>query len=218
MKISPILFSTPMVQAILSGEKTMTRRIKKRQPKIDEQTGNIYVDHTMEIPIDDYRKFMPMFSPYGKPGDVLWVRETWFYHGRPDISNKKFIYKADKSKNIAEIITWKPSIHMPKSACRIWLEITNVRLERLQEITEADSVNEGVISRFGLYNCYHCDKQGHCSGTDKGNMEICDDGFYSTAKESFKSLWICINGRSSWETNPYVWVVEFKRIEKPANF
>lgn len=139
--------------------------------------------------------------PYGKPGDRLWVRESFRiydsssecgcsdhcechgYHGKP-------IYRADAADVEAK---WKPSIHMPRCASRITLEITNVRVERLQDISEADAKAEGVI--------------GEKEAADAGL------GWYDKPRRAFRFLWQSINGADSWEANPWVWVVEFRRVE-----
>lgn len=192
----PILFSTAMVQAILAGRKTMTRRVVKFPLKCP----------THQVSIGDNGQAPPARWAKWQPGDLIWVRETWGIYDRPDTP----VYKAgeDGWDDIArEQVRFKPSIHMPKSMCRIWLEVTNVRAERLQEISESDAIAEGVESwveermksRPTHYKVY-CD-------LDNPN----DPATYSsTAKVSFESLWHKINGKESWEANPWVWVVSFK--------
>jgi len=138
MKQTPILFNTQMVQAILEGRKTHTRRLVKdcsakhlsmRQKKAIGESGRNYI------------------CPYGQVGDVLWVRETYLnFNSKNEKPN--YVYKADHPNfhvNFASGERWKPSIHMPKAACRIWLKITNVRVERLKDISEADAIKEGII-------------------------------------------------------------------------
>lgn len=207
MKFHPILFSTPMVQAILEGRKTMTRRIINFK-KID---GN----GDAHLCLVD--------CPYGNIGDVLWVRETW---AQWDFPKNSFAYKADgfierygawerdtpnKFHDVERVEKWRPSRFMPKKACRLFLEITGVRVERLHEITESDAVAEGInpvqsfdsgagISERQLYENY------------------CDYGYTELLpKDSFMSLWYKINGEESWNANPWVWVVEFKKGELTAD-
>jgi hypothetical protein len=185
MKDTPILFSTPMVQAILEGRKTMTRRVVNPQPP--HWTWNLYPSDKLQTKLRDGKY---VNCPYGKPGDLLWVRESWRFagggfDGKPDtsvMSPNDFIYKADEDWNGP----WKPSIHMPKSAARIWLEVTDVRVERLQEITETDAIAEGV------------------------RLEDSKKWFKHT--HVFEELWQSINGPDSWEANPWVWVVSFKGL------
>lgn len=152
MKKRPIIFSTPMVQAILKGRKTETRRLLKPTPHFDVihwHYGKNYEN------ISNHGPNEPLFecsSPFGNPGDLLWVRETWqitdFLH--PTDDNYGFIYKASEDGEMWESNDenwkWKPSIFMPKDAARIWLEITEVKVERLQDITEEDAIAEGYGS------------------------------------------------------------------------
>lgn len=199
----PILFSTPMVQAILAGRKTQTRRVVKQAQGWDPiwKPTLINETHLDGIPRYEMRTgaqySLPFFKcPYGKVGDVLWVRETWapiiddtgdrigFYH-----CTDTDIYSGP----------WKPSIHMPKAACRIFLRITNVRVERLQDISEEDAIAEGIgKDKKGWWQDYtHPYRAG-----------------YMVAKNSFRSLWHSINGEQSWKDNPWVWVVEFEKFKK----
>lgn len=202
--MKPILFSTQMVQSILEGRKTMTRRIIKPQPKLIESSGRWYWEKALDVNgsplVDASRNWWEYYgtSPYGKVGEVLWVRETWVHTGA------YFIYKAgnkwsdewlnDDYVPTGEKIKWKPSIFMPKEACRIFLEITDIRVERLQEISEEDAIKEGISK---------------CRPTNSKK------GMYHTAPIGlFKELWQSINGKESWDSNPFVWVIEFKRIDK----
>ena len=145
----PILFSTPMVQAILSGSKTLTRRVMKPQPLF--YTGRKYI-----VPDDAPKKwhdcddiFAAGLCPYGRTGDVLWVRETWCMEWvDPDGFTGKYLYKADGIEVIhvddPEKSPWRPSIHMPREAARIFLKVKSVSVGRLQDISEEDAVAEGV--------------------------------------------------------------------------
>jgi hypothetical protein len=212
MKAHPILFSTEMVQAILAGRKEQTRRVisfcKKADPEfyneVEFRNCQDYKDGSYRAVFNtDETPFSEIF-PYGKIGDILWVRETWQHHGRPDISGIKYIYKADKSEGIADIAKWKPCIFMPKEACRIFLKITNIRVERLQAITQEDALKEGikVIEPGEAYYDY---------------QQIGGASFISP-RGSYVSLWQKINGAESWDANPWVWVISFERIEKPEIF
>lgn len=219
MKLRPILFSTPMVQAILEGRKTQTRRIIKGQP------FNALSDIICEV--DDFRKghwgakfkyygedryeITNMFKPLCQEGDTLWVRETWQHS---DDLNDPYLYKQkleeDDRPEYHKDLKWKPSIFMPKEACRIFLKVTDVRVERLHEITDAEAEKEGVetlsIRRLPLYRDY--------SVTPK-KYSLFDPFRFISPRPSFQSLWESINGLESWDDNPYVWVYEFERIEKP---
>jgi hypothetical protein len=205
MKHIPILFSTPMVQAILEGRKTMTRRV------VNEKT-----------PLGNWEETVK-HCRYGKPEDVLWVRETWkpkYVKGGLDGFRLQYpqvypwFYSADgESEN--GYGSWKPSIHMPKEACRIFLKVTDVRVERLHDISEEDALSEGVkrdeILHHIRYKDYYSDAKGY------GHPEY-DFPTVPTATESFISLWMKINGEESWGVNPWVWVVSFERIERPLGF
>ena len=181
MKEHPILFSGDMVRAILDGRKTMTRRVCKLDLAVVAPTGKIAHSELAMRAI--MRK-----CPYGQPGDRLWVREAFC----PDWCDH-VIYKADGGSAIEAGYTreprWKPSIHMPRWTSRITLEITAVRVERLQDITELDSGREGDP------------KQGLIASEN-------------THIDWFKNLWDSLNsGRGyGWDVNPWVWVIEFKRI------
>ncbi len=171
MNEKPILFSTPMVRAILLGKKTQTRRVI-----------NLKNEHGLPL---HYSRIVDRPCPYGKVGDRLWVRETWLKDG------EVYLYKADFGKGILSSSWeghWKPSIHMPKVACRIRLEIVNVRVERLQDISHEDAVAEG------------CQKE---DGRSWGRL-------------GFSQLWDQINKDRGfgWDVNPWVWVLDFKRVER----
>lgn len=219
----PILFSSLMVQAILEGRKTMTRRICKRQP-LDWQVYTNYKDGTFNINGPDYDS-ADIKCPYGQPGDILWVRETFYAFGHwIEVINKKgkpgleFVdetlihghsYKyfdnppeKIQRKRIMGSCAWykRPSIHMPKAACRIKLLVKSVRVERLQNITEQDAIAEGIE---------RCGNHGFKNYLSDIAM-LC----LHPATRSFESLWQSINGPDSWDANPWVWVVEFERIKE----
>lgn len=150
-------------------------------------------------------------QPYGHPDDVLWVRETWG-RGTTYDGFTSTLYRADA--DLPEI-RWKPSIHMPKAAARIWLQVESVGVERLQGISEADAIAEGVekidpskFARFGPDP-----KDDHVWQNYSADSHKC---YRPTARESYQTLWSSINGLDSWGQNPYVWVIKFKRIDGPV--
>lgn len=227
VKERPILFSAPMVRAILAGDKTQTRRIIKRPPNdphhlrilgpsgavhYTRPEGDKLVREAWQTP--GYRvltcaEWMAEQCQYGRPGDRLWVRETWGYN--PDHPGMAWhaCYRADPGME-NDGIKWKPSIHMPRAACRIKLEITSVRVERLQDISADDAEAEGVertnFTGFG-------DERGLpvFPEPDVYRGSINQD-WTECPIEAYQHLWEAINGPHSWEANPWVWVVEFRRI------
>lgn len=216
MKFTPILFSTEMVQAILAGRKTQTRRILKVKgckPFIPDSSWDI----------ESILEWNKNYHPYGQVGDVLWVRETFCEPILFDGNEKDFYYKADSPDSCTIEFKhihgskWRPGIHMPKYACRLFLKIKSIRVERVNEISKKDAVLEGIRydSQFKKYNCYLCGKP---NGFHIGATNICNDGFYSNPIDSFASLWSSINSQTSWQIGIWVWVIEFERIEKPENF
>lgn len=211
MKYLPILMSDPMVRAILEDRKRMTRRVVKPQPSevgfsMDCEVAP-YCTGT-QWPLAYYARrgacwnsSQPLKCPYGQPGDRLWVRETWApCIGGPCHPDNPTLYRATEPD--ADKLTWKPSIHMPRWASRLTLEVVAVRVERLQEISEEDAKAEGIAYSPGTYPAQ---RFWHHYGAG------CNPG-YLTPQESFRTLWESINGHGSWEQNPWVWVVEFKRI------
>lgn len=196
MKERPILFSGEMVRAILDGRKTQTRRIVKDS----ETDSRIYWN---PIVVNEYGGWVnehgsPRPCRYGQPGDRLWVRETWSQDGRggTDAEGRDAVYyRADFPHPDVWEGFWKPSIHMPRWASRITLEVTSVRVTRLQEISDKDARAEG------------CPGWYHESYPDQGEPDA------KRPTEEFAELWESINGAGSWDLNPWVWVIEFKRID-----
>lgn len=205
MRELPILFNTEMVRAILDNRKTCTRRVIKDVVKENQEINKnskgkfeLY-DITPRCGIPKGKIYKP---PY-QPGDILYVRETWTDHyvpneiGKPEL---QYCYKADGVDIKAECLPgennrWYPSIHMPKEAARIWLKVTDMRVERLQDITEIQAQAEGCNS--GLLT-------GPCN-----------------ARGQFENLWNRTIKKSDidtygWKANPWVWVIEFERCEKPG--
>lgn len=231
MKIKPILFSAPMVQAILDGRKTQTRRIIKSKHesglfqvcsrKSDGQITEITSLDWDERPRNDCSNDI---QPLAKVGDILWVRETYTILEPEHCEGMKvrFYYKASHHLTNEEwrleciedgyTYKWKPSIFMPKAACRIFLEVTNVRVERLQDISEKDAKDEGIefskLRTFPDYRNYLI--------RDSAPLHIKFQ--YLNPIKSFQSLWQSINGKESWKANPWVWVYSFKQVSKPENF
>ncbi|MWK59394.1 hypothetical protein GO594_25685 [Pseudomonas otitidis] len=186
MRERPILFAGPMVRAILSGEKTVTRRVMKPQPDF---LGSM-VDPNTPFRTLGAGLHARITCPYGEPGDRLWVRETYGDAGC------RLTYRADLEDGAHCMVKrWIPSIHMPRSASRILLEITAVRAERLQDISDKQCVAEGI----GVTK--------HAVG-----VKLTSPHDESVPKAMFRELWQSINGAESWNANPWVWVVEFKRI------
>lgn len=214
-KERPILFGLPMVQAILDSRKTMTRRVVKLHKKArwgTEYDGQVIFDDGSafghEMAVDEMR------CPYGAVGDRIWVRENWSV---PSIYDKQ--KPSDMDADYAGVVRYKangyqsgklrPSLFMPRWASRILLEITNVRVERLRDISEQDAIAEGigfdVVDQALFFKNYM--SNSHFADDDFCNM---DDP--EAAKKSYFSLWESINGRESLEANPFVWVIEFKRV------
>lgn len=206
MKERPILFSGAMVRALLDGKKTQTRRALKVQPldilpMLEDKAGVEWVGH-MQV---DPPRGIVFRCKFGKPGDRLWVRETWSQPTTLDPGPT--FYRADyptcvpaQFENVPPVhhVRWKPSIHMPRNLSRILLEIVSVRAERLNDISEADARAEGIIDG-GCLNC--------------GNNEPCGcDSPEPDARDSFVRLWESINGDGSWAINPWVWAIEFRRV------
>lgn len=222
MKERPILFSAPMVRAILAGTKTQTRRVVKPQPPEHTYTVSVFHHpdprpHFWAWTDSPNRPDLANLSdwsapcPYGQPGDRLWVRETWRHTASSleearaiteDIASGTAVdYRATYiercmrelgfSREDAEMADdferWRPSIHMPLWASRIVLEITGVRVERLQDISRGDAMAEG------------CPFPNMAAGPDPSDW--------------YRELWNEINGLNSWTANPWVWVVEFKRVK-----
>ena len=223
MSERPILFSAPMARAILDGHKTQTRRVVKVGDTIEERDdGTRWPYFTTWTHGDDGSPWAS--CPYGEPGDRLWVRETWRYADWTEDGQPWIRYAADDARRLCERVSsewaarvadiwaelssaenvsvdgraadrkWRPSIFLPRWASRITLAVTAVRVERLQEISEADAIAEGVL-RTG------------------GRAQL-QPNHFRPARELFSELWDSINeDRAPWASNPWVWVVEFSRVE-----
>lgn len=219
-RVLPILFNTEMVRAILDGRKTCTRRLVKPQPDEKHTYPLGFVTDSTEkkevgcfgFGIDEYGGSIKYVKTPYQPGDILSVRETWQYLYKLDGNEQiiedtgKYYYAAtdtisfntyvDENGLEHEHVPWKPSIHMPKEAARIWLKVTDVRVERLQEITSEQICREGVEVEYPHV----------LNGEEK--------------RYAFSTLWNSTIKKSDidrygWDANPYVWVISFERCEKP---
>lgn len=213
MKERPILFSAPMVRAILAGTKTQTRRVVKPQPPRGTYQVSTWhhpdprphffawqeLPHETVMIADDWAH--P--CPYGQPGDRLWVRETFAKIAGQTQPWIETDYRATYThgNRLGDTLgikkRWTPAIYMPRAASRITLEVTRVRVERLQDISEADAIAEGLTQKNGLF------------ATDGEAWQI-------DPRKAYRDLWESINGPGSWEANPWVWVIELKRLEGGA--
>ncbi len=225
MKERPILFTGPMVRAILEGRKTVTRRVMKYQPHED---ASVTVGNYNITVVDRHGEQQPgpeafgawwsdgergCISPHGQPGDRLWVREAWAADAQVDAiaprdlsQGEPIWYPADFSvrQTGCSMISkgrGRPSIHMPRWASRILLEITAVRVERLHDITEDQAEAEGVERPENITNVDVWD------GAERELFNAMNQ-----PRARFRRLWSDINGSESWDSNPWVWVVEFKRV------
>lgn len=208
MAIKPILFNTEMVRAILDGRKTCTRRIVRPPYFVDGDENDKRSLITLRTATKNsslYRQIGQMpypDAPY-RMCDILYVRETW-----KKAPNGYYYYEDWQRNDIADVTKWKPSIHMPKEAARIWLKVTDVRVERLNEITNDGCVAEGIYPS----NCRECNAAFGCDTCiDEGYSEI--DEFTEVWNSTIKKSDI---DRYGWDASPWVWVVEFERCEKPA--
>lgn len=208
VKERPILFSAPMVRAILAGTKTQTRRVAKTEITMGRESisGPRHGGYSRVYFLGNKHDLRDIENacPYGQPGDRLWVRETFQRFS----DDGEVMYKADPAsfqamnemkRDECTEARWRPAIHMPRAASRITLEVTGVRVERLQDISEDDAIAEGIgqvvqerLPKFEVRGEY-----------DAIDIEPVDE---------YRDLWESINGAGSWDANPWVWVVEFKRV------
>lgn len=196
MAIKPILFNTPMVRAILDGRKTCTRRICKDANEYTVPDMDFYDADRRTYAVHNYadKEHTDKLSTAERtcpicPGDILYVRETW-----KKAPNGYYYYEDWQRNDIADVTKWKQSIHMPKEAARIWLKVTDVRVERLQEISGEDLIKEGI--------------------------DLFQSSYVRVAFDEFKNIWNSTIKKSDidrygWDANPWVWVIEFERCEKP---
>lgn len=229
MKERPILMSAPMVRAILSGAKTQTRRVVnfKGAPPSDAEAKRLHpIGFMHETGFDGVR------CPYGAPGDRLWVRETWHqcpHCGEGDRYGRRVAYRAggwmrepsgapddngDRNDSDARPLApkctahgWRPSIHMPRWASRITLEVTGVRVERLHDIRDDDAKAEGVAREQGRDG-----PPAMGGGVETWHDYEHPEGWVTSPRASFVSLWRSVYGAESWAANPWVWAITFRRV------
>lgn len=212
MKERPILFSGPMVRALLAGTKMQTRRALKPQPSAN--TKRFF--NTLPLDRAGFSIDGPITCPYGQLGDRLWVRETFqplfadgMQHGDEGIDWGTGAGYAVRYPATDEIVEWvdgddevtsrcKPSIHMPRWASRLTLEITAVRVERLQDISRADAIAEGL--------------DFVPDGAAAHGIKGLATSWSNDPRKSYRALWESLNGDDSWDANPFVWVIEFTRV------
>lgn len=219
MAIKPILFNTEMVRAILDGRKTCTRRLVKPQPKsklcytfagsdsntwgYPNRTAHEIWGEEFKLPNDiTEEELSKRWNPPYHTDDILYVRETW-----KKAPNGYNYYEDWQRNDIADVTKWHPSIRMPKEAARIWLKVTDVRVERLQEITDNECIKEGIYPS----NCRDCNDIFGC--------DVCPDEGYDEV-DKFVEVWNSTIKKSDlnrygWDANPWVWVIKFERCEKP---
>ena len=220
--MKPILFSTPMVRAILAGTKTQTRRVVK-EPL---QTWMLAATNPK------WHEGMEQQCPYGQPGDILWVREEHYAAGhwekngltktgkqkwrfvadtsRPVMFDKPIPFEVSRNKQYPEKVMWYKRLarFMPKKYARTYLLINSIRVERLNDISEHDAIAEGIEKKYmeGINEWRYRDYVGLAFPAN----------YWLHARKSFRSLWDLVHGLDSWGSNPWVWVVEFERCERPA--
>lgn len=221
--MKPILFNTEMVRAILEGRKTVTRRIIKPhlKSKYKYKLGFI-VDSTDKkqegcyaFGISELGGRIKCVKPPYKVNDILYVRETWIPKESEENGKlvKGFAYKADFT-GYESMFAWRPSIHMPKEAARIFLRVTDVRVERLQDITREQVHKEGVPSRIAGENTIMLRAEIETGEViEQNGIEMCHVDFATLWDSTIKKDQL---NTYSWNANPYVWVIEFERVEKPA--
>jgi hypothetical protein len=217
VKEKPIIFSAEMVRAILDGRKTQTRRIMVLQPTIKPSLRNdekyrIIASWPGESELDGFE----CHCPYGRAGDRLWVRETWqmkgLVWGKPAnwakaAAKSAFHYRAtDNGEWKSYWGGWRSPIHMPRWASRITLEITGVKVERLNEISRADAETEGTWAAVSLDRSIQ--DMAASVGLSEGRRQV-------ELVDYFREIWERINGKGSWAANPWVWAITFKRISQP---
>ena len=217
MKSTPILMTGPNVLRILDDSKTHTRRIMKPQPfdgfyfgkngvaymyyplKVNKKTGEAYPGKAVFGVADADQDFK---CPYGRPGDEIWVKETFAYTDHSINIKPGWVYRAtDPEWGTEGGLKWKPAIFMPRAASRITLKLKAVRVERLQDISEEDAIAEGCKAEMI-----------HAPGCKRTRFDPgLPDCYMQSAKMAFRELWESINGSGSWNSNPWVWVLAFER-------
>lgn len=254
MRERGILFSDAMVRAILDGRKTQTRRVVKlREFQRTTTPGYDFIFRDRRLLWNDYRtpRLIEKCCPYGKPGDRLWVRETWRVYGGREYEYQRdrrcVIYRAggpppdvsmslDRARAETGPQQWRPSIFMPRWASRVTVEISDVRVQRLHDISEEDARAEGCSPSTmpGGFTVVQADGGSYWVGEDYhsapkvGDVDDRGEDFrvthvqhapekqIGTARDSFRSLWLNINGNGAWAANPWVWALTFRRVDADA--
>ncbi|KGH27743.1 ASCH domain-containing protein [Comamonas testosteroni] len=216
MKETGLMFKAPLVRAILSGQKTQTRRVVKPQPPEDRLHRSVDApdsfvaegEHTWWSGTYTQGIYHSAKCPFGKRGDRIYVRETWCQQADDDgcLIDNVYWYRATDpdvmDSEDMEKSPWRPSIHMPKSAARIWLEVTGVRVERLQDISNEDAIAEGV-------NRISHGREGDYYSAIRNEQHPKN---WTYPDDAFRELWESTGG--DWAANPWVWVIDFKRIDR----
>lgn len=207
MQTKPILFNGEMVRAILDGRKTQTRRVIKNRSNCPDfyayepSFSYPYCFRRADARWDSFKTIEELtakYCPLGQIGDRLWVRETWAispYHPAT-YDGPAYFYRADYQPMSDVAIKWKPSIHMPREVSRLTLEVVDVRVERIQDISEKDAIAEGI----------------EAIGHGWKNYKKPNSPPWCTPTYSFKSLWDSVY--KTWEQNQWVWAIKFKRVEE----
>lgn len=219
----PILFNTDMVRAILDDRKTETRRvIKTAKGKILECDSRINIYGYIFARVEnDGEQWLEEIRAIYEPGDYLYVRETWGVYNRNWWEADYFMYRADYpdgaitykfDEHICDLPKWRPSIHMPKEAARIFLRVTDVRVERLQDITQAEAISEGVL------NSKQCETPEYQEAVSSALKSGAKPPLGYTPIERFVGVWNSTLKKSDldrygWDENPWVWAIEFERVE-----
>ncbi len=215
MSTKPILFNTEMVRAILDGKKSCTRRLVKPQPQgyFEVNENPVYIYDT------DWNQ--GKITPPYQPGDILYVRETWHKYikrvgkGESCRFAEFYGYRASVANSEDADEPWRPSIHMPKEAARIWLKVTDVRVERLQEMKPVDVIKEGAYPDcWDCLNTYGESGSQCCYGTEE-ECSQCDGVMMEWEKLWNSTIKKTDIERYGWDANPWVWVIEFERCKKP---
>lgn len=217
MKERGMIFNGEMVRAIIDGRKTQTRRIIKPQPEatLSGSLSGKWLSRPLNRLLLPKIEDIAIHCPFGVVGDRIWVRETWARYNI-DQDSHDMAYRATPPADWPEEGRWRPSIHMPRWASRITLEITGVCVERLQNISEVDAKAEGLaeITKDGsLFKFGIPDRDGYPGTDDKGWPWT---EWERNPVDAYRKLWQSIYGEESWQANPWVWVIEFKRIEGGA--
>ncbi|WP_088256972.1 hypothetical protein [Fimbriiglobus ruber] len=243
-KTHPILMSSAMIRALLEGRKSQTRRIVKPQP--DKVLDGEPYWNIGGFRLRPMLNSNPLLCPYGQPGDLLWVRETWGavspdeyprpireceiqYRADlpPGCTDQPGEWPADEAKGDEEAPKWRPSIHMPRWASRLTLELTEVRVERLQDISEEDAKAEGIFFTDYGRKCFHRASPpqdvGDCPAPAEHHPQRdgwmwdrtrSSDQCLGSARSAYGNLWHAINGRGSWSKNPWCWCLSFRVHQK----